>query len=176
MIGAARIETPLNPEAAAARAEELELIHVKFDHTISITLAAPDGTLFDGKEIWDVMHCLGLHWGDMDLFHWENSSDVGTDHHFSVWTSTSPGYFFPEQIARGETHVSDLVFGFNVARVARPVAIGDAMLRCATYAQRRLGGQLRDPEGNPLSPDIFRLAIVEVESGLRNAGFRRVTI
>ena len=60
------------------------LIRARFDVNVSIRLAAPDGTLFDGRDIWDVMLCLGLPWGDMDLFHWNNPSDHGDDHLFSV--------------------------------------------------------------------------------------------
>lgn len=170
-IGPCRIEASLTPKAAEATAEQLELIRTKFSHSTSVTLAAPDDTLFEGRRIWDVMLCLGLHWGDMDLFHWENPSDVGGDHHFSVSTNTDPGYFFPEQIARGETQVADLVFSFRVCRAAKPVAIGEAMIRCANYAQSRLGGQLFDAEGNSFSPEHFLRTIVELDGGLREAGF-----
>ncbi len=38
----------------------------------------------------DVMLCLGLTWGDMDCFHWDNVSGTGDDYHFSVETSTPP--------------------------------------------------------------------------------------
>ena len=44
-------------------------------------------SIIDGKEIWDIMMSVGLKWGDMDLFHWNNPNiDYGDDQLFSVWT------------------------------------------------------------------------------------------
>ena len=51
-----------------------------------------------GKKVWDVMMSLGLHWGNMDEFHWENDAHAsGDDHLFSVSTSMNPGYFLPRK-------------------------------------------------------------------------------
>ena len=104
---------------------------------------------FEGKEIWDVMMSLGLRWGDMDLFHWNNDKyDFGDDQLLSVWTSTSPGYFFPEEIAAGRVQTNDLIFGFSIPRSIAPQEVLDVMLKATEYAQTRLGGELLDENGN----------------------------
>ncbi|RZL01468.1 MAG: hypothetical protein EOO62_23305, partial [Hymenobacter sp.] len=86
---------------------------------------------FEGTEIWDKMRSLGLHWGDMDLFHWENpNSDAGGDDHlFSVATSTEPGYFLPEHLAKGEVKTTDLIFSFSIPRSSDPQRVLENMHR-----------------------------------------------
>ena len=59
----------------------------------TLILAAPNADPFAGEQVWDVMYSLGLRWGDMDIFHWENHTEEGDDYFFSVWTTTEPGYF-----------------------------------------------------------------------------------
>ena len=106
---------------------------------------------FEGTEIWDKMRSLGLHWGDMDLFHWENpNSDAGGDDHlFSVATSTEPGYFLPEHLAKGEVKTTDLIFSFSIPRSSDPQRVLENMHRAASYCQQKLGGQLLDENGQP---------------------------
>src|SRR5262249_15826044 len=123
------------------------------------------------KAIWDVMLCLGLQWGDMDLFHWENPGIHGDDHLFSVWTSTPPGYFFPEEIAADRVQSHDLIFGFSIPRTFQPELIFDSMTKAIRYAQKRLGGRLVDIEGNPFSEQTELSKIRNVVKQLRNAGF-----
>jgi cell division protein ZipA len=136
-----------------------------------VVLQAPPGSQFEGRRIWDTMLSLGLRWGDMDLFHWDNPSEWGDDHFFSVWTSNQPGYFLPERIAAGETQVDDLVFGFSVARCYRPMEVAEAMIRSANYSQMRLGGVLLDSEGAAFASDRFLSQVREVILGLEKEGF-----
>jgi len=75
---------------------------------------------FEGKGIWNVMMSMGLKWGDMDLLHWNNNFDIGDDQLMSVWTSTDPGYFFPEEIVKGNVQTKDLIFGFSIPRSIAP--------------------------------------------------------
>ena len=75
------------------------------DQYVTLRLVAPTGNLYSGREVWDVMLCLGLDYGDGDLFHWINNSGFGDDLFFSVWTSTAPGYFIPNRMATGEGDV-----------------------------------------------------------------------
>lgn len=106
---------------------------------------------FEGKEIWDVMMSLGLSWGDMDLFHWNNTDlEYGDDQLLSVWTSTEPGYFFPEEIAAGNVQTKDLIFGFSIPRSIAPKEVFKIMCEVTDYAQKRLGGQILDVNGNKL--------------------------
>ncbi|MGV6831403.1 MAG: cell division protein ZipA C-terminal FtsZ-binding domain-containing protein [bacterium] len=110
---------------------------------------------FEGKDIWDVMMSVGLRWGDMDLFHWDNELDVGGDFVFSVWTSTSPGYFFPEEIAKGNVQTDDLIFGFSIPRSVDPEQIFNIMHNVTKYAQKRLGGKLLNENYLPLNVEYY---------------------
>ena len=122
-------------------------------------------TVFKGREIWDKMRSLGLHWGDMDLFHWENPSSGagGDDHLFSVSTSTEPGYFLPENIAKGAVKTTDLVFSFSIPRSADPQQVLKNMYQAARYCQQKLGGQLVDAQGRPfrLAPELIKCQKIE---------------
>ncbi len=111
-LGECQLACNLPPAAAQQRANALFEIKRKFDQPAIIILKAPKGSTFDGRLLWDVMLCLGLKWGDMDCFHWQNNSTRGGDELFSVETSTPPGYFFPEALANGTMKPSDLVFIF----------------------------------------------------------------
>jgi cell division protein ZipA len=107
----------------------------------------------------------------MDCFHWENRSRAGGDFFFSVETSTAPGYFLPEEIAAGRTHVEDLVFCFSIPRSPAPAKVFAAMSRAVQYARSRLGGAIVDNSGMPADFDQQLREIQEVEHQLRRAGF-----
>jgi cell division protein ZipA len=136
-------------------------------HTIVVlTGSAP----FAGRDVWDVMLSLGLRWGDMDLFHWRNPIDLGHDQHFSVSTSTEPGYFLPEAIAEGAMNPEDLVFGFSIPRCAAPLHVFEQLMVAARYAQRRLGGSLLDAEGQAFDELAEREGIADVLKTLASYG------
>lgn len=138
---------------------------------ISVALTAPEGKSYGGQEIWDIMLCLGLRWGDMDIFHWQNNSDVGGDFFFSVWTSTPPGYFFPEEAAAGRVNVHDLVFGFSLPRSCDPHAVFSSMMQAVKYAQKRLGGKITDGEGMLLDEQATLRQIDALVEQMKKAGF-----
>ncbi len=144
-------------EGAAHSAEVAHLIEECEDRCATITLVAPPEG-FPGPAYWDALNSLGLEWGDMDCFHWNNPTDLGGDQLFSVQTNTEPGYFLPEQL----TTVEDLVFNFDVARTPFPDLVYAAMLRAAQYCQKRLGGtvQEEDPEV------VARIVAALAEAGL----------
>lgn len=130
----------------------------------TIVLKADDK--FSGKEIWDVMLCLNLKWGDMDIFHWNNMIGDGDDSFFSVWTSSSPGYFFPEEIAKGKVTTDDLVFGFSIPRSYDPEQILEKMYEAVQYAQTRLGGQILNDQYKPISIDFEREKVQSIIEAL----------
>lgn len=170
-LGQASASASLPPADAADRSQLLVEILGELDQTVVLRLEAPAGQPFDAKQVWDVMLCLGLEWGDMDCFHWLNPSGVGDDSFFSVETSTPPGYFLPEDIAAGGVSFDDLLFIYSVPRNARPVETFDAMLRAAEYCGKRLGGTIVDEEGDAIDVAALREAIVLVAERLRAAGF-----
>ena len=161
----------VSPADAHRRSEHLSTVHERYDRTVAVRLAAPKGSHYDGRAIWDVLLSLGLEWGDMDLFHWRNSSGCGDDSFFSVWTSTPPGYFLPESIAAGDVMVEDLVFGYSIPRSADPVAVFDSMIRAVEYAQRRLAGEITAEDGGPLDRGATRKAVAGIASELESLGF-----
>ena len=151
-----------SPAQAASASQQLASF-VNTNNLEALIVLKAD-TLFEGREIWDKMRSLGLHWGDMDLFHWENpNTDAGGDDHlFSVFTSTEPGYFLPEHIAKGEVKTADLIFSFSIPRSNDPQQVLKNMYQAASYCQQKLGGQLLDADGRPfkLAPELQKCQTV----------------
>lgn len=163
----------LTPAAAAQRSRELFELWRPCSYESVVVLVDPKPGQFDGRDIWDVMLCLGLRWGDCDLFHWPNPSDeVGGDYLFSVWTSTEPGYFLPERIAAGEVCVQDLCFGFSVRGSPAPASVLSQMMRAVEYVQRRLGGAATNAAGEPFSIEREQQVMGTVVERLQSAGFK----
>jgi cell division protein ZipA len=169
-FGKATVTASLPPAEAAVRSQQLRQLKQQLNLEAGLVLRAPSGKRFEGKAIWDVMLCLGLEWGDMDCFHWRNASESGGDSLFSVETTTSPGYFLPEQVAAGRVQTDDLVFVFSVPRCAKPVEVFDAMSRAVTYSQSRLGGAIVDRQGQAADVAAQRKRIVETVEKLKAAG------
>jgi cell division protein ZipA len=138
---------------------------------VTLKLVAPEGRTFAGRDVWDVMLCLGLDYGDGDLFHWINNSGFGDDHFFTVETSTPPGYFIPRRMASGEGDVDDLIFNFSIPRSADPVAVFDSMANAVEYAQDRLGGQVLVGNSKPFGREAERENIKSIGEKLKAAGF-----
>jgi cell division protein ZipA len=159
------------PAEAAARSMLLREIKNELNASAVLVLKATEGQKFEGRKVWDAMLCLGLEWGDMDCFHWQNGSDEGGDSHFSVETTTPPGYFLPEEVAADRVNVDDLVFVFSIPRSARPVEVFDAMARAVEYCKSRLGGSIVDEAGRPADVQRIRQQIAETTERLRNSGF-----
>lgn len=152
----------LTPAQAAAQSQALASFVTANDQQAVLVLQADSP--FQGLAIWDAMRSLGLHWGDMDLFHWENETNgLGDDHLFSVSTSTEPGYFLPEHLAKGEVQTTDLVFSFSIPRTANPQQILANMHRAASYCQRKLGGKLLTADHQPfnLATETQKCRLVE---------------
>lgn len=167
-LGRAELRTDIDPAAAQLRSERLSAVSEQFDRQVTLVLKAPAGRTFSGRDVWDVMLCLGLEWGDMDCFHWRNHSDLGGDFFFSVSTSTPPGYFPPEEIAANRVAVRDLVFGYSLPRSSDPAKVYERMFAAAEYARKRLGGTVvtdadRQPDLNATLNQI-RATVKELET------------
>ncbi len=169
-LGSVEVSSRTSPQIGAALAHEMFDCWREARADSLAILEAPEGDLYDGQEVWDVMMCLGLRWGDGDLFHWTNESDVGHDSLFSVWTTTEPGFFFPEEIAEGRMNPEDLIFGFNIARCAEPEHCHRQMMNAVKYARERLGGTVVDRDGDPLSRKAERERVQRVVRRLAAAG------
>lgn len=161
---------PMEPlEAALQRAVRLRALIKELKKDVLFVLKSD--SFFIGMMAWDALQCIGLQWGDGDLFHWNNPNrEMGDDNFFSVWTMTSPGYFFPEGIRAGKHNPEDLVFGFWIGRNTDPLGVFDAMIKAAEFCRQRLGGQLLDGNGNPLDAMKERAAVVAHVDVMRRAG------
>jgi len=132
-------------EHAVSRGKKLLELRTGFG--IDSIIILKSDKVYNGRLAWDALQSVGLVWGDGDLFHWSNNENYGHDQHFSVWTSTDPGYFFPENIKAGSMNPGDLIFGFVVPRSADPKNVFTAMLDAVKYCQSRLGGTIIAKDG-----------------------------
>lgn len=172
-IGECSTTTSQSPNKAAQRAQTLTELFDKYDQTVAIYLVADKNKPFQGNVIWDAMLCLGLKWGDMDCFHWNNVGGAGGDYFFSVETSTPPGYFLPEQIAAGRLQTSDLIFLFSVPRTCQPAEVAKRMDKAVQYCQGRLGGTIHYTLGeHELSMQVLTERVSQIESELKQLGFK----
>ncbi|MCA9142609.1 MAG: hypothetical protein KDB05_07475 [Planctomycetales bacterium] len=170
-LGSLNVEIDRGAEESLAVVQSLPKIAEECNRDVKLILRATDGTPFSGREVWDVMLCLGLDYGDGDLFHWINNSGFGDDHFFTIQTSTPPGYFIPQRMASGDGDVDDLMFNFSIPRSADPVAVFDSMLSAVQYAQKRLGGEITLRSGEPFDRTAERAKVEEIVEKLNAAGF-----
>ncbi|WP_345322643.1 cell division protein ZipA C-terminal FtsZ-binding domain-containing protein [Novipirellula rosea] len=171
-IGDCNTTPSKSPAEAAKHAKTLTGLSEKYDRTAAIHLVAEKGKHFEGRDIWDVMQCLGLQWGDMDCFHWVNEGGAGDDYFFSVETSTPPGYFLPEQIAAGQLQTGDLIFICSVPRTCQPVEVIRRMDKAVRYCQRRLGGSVHYTLGeSELLMPVLLENVEQIASDLAELGF-----
>ena len=164
------IEQSETIESAISKAKKLVQLNQEFNLDAVIVLQAD--IQFKGLEMWDALQSVGLRWGDGDLFHWGNNRDYGHDQHFSVWTTTEPGYFFPEEIKDGNMNPENIVFGFSIPRSADPKNIFEIMLNAVKYCQRRLGGQILDRKMQPFQEERERRELLEFLKRMEQKGLK----
>lgn len=169
-LGRFKTEIERGAEESLAVVQTLPKIVEECNRDVTLVLRAPDGTQFSGRDVWDVMLCLGIDYGDLDLFHWINSSGFGDDHFFTVQTSTPPGYFIPRRMVSGHGDVDDLMFNFSIPRSADPVAVFDSMVNAVEYAQKRLGGNIVLGSGEPFAREPQQERIQGIVERLKRAG------
>ena len=145
------------------------------DKEIILILEADPNSPYKGMKVWDVLSCLGLKWGDMDTFHWENKNNLGDDYYFDVWTLDNPGYFLPEWLNNDDYYLGTLVFGFSIPRTYKPTEIFNSMVKAMEYAQKRLGGKIFDRNGNPADYSNSLKNISEVETELAKLNIKSGT-
>jgi hypothetical protein len=163
-----KLEQTETVDDAVAKAELLVELYQEFNRDAIIVLQKDNG--FKGIEVWDALQSVGLKWGDGDLFHWDNNSKFGGDQHFSVWTTTEPGYFLPEQIKDGVMNPENLVFGFSIPRSADPIDIFEMMLNSTKYCQKRLGGTILNKNGEIFNEENERKELGDLITKMKAKG------
>jgi len=172
-----RIKTYESTKCAVERAKKLVAYDNEFNQGVTIVLMGDKQ--FDGKITWDALNCLGLEWGDGDLFQWTNKNmDYGPDQHFIVWTTTEPGYFLPVSIESGEMNPKNLVFGLDILSSIDPLIVFDVMYRSVEYCQKRLGGKILNKDLQPFNKDKerqFIMDLLEKKESCRSTRFRLIS-
>jgi cell division protein ZipA len=139
-----------------------------------IIIVLQSNSRFRSDEFWNTLIDLGLKWGDGDLFHWTNyESGVGDDNFFSVWTSTEPGYFLPEDVAKGTMNLKDLIFGFSIPRSPDPINVFEIVIESVEHCQSRLGGSIVDENGTPFDKEKYETKIRKIMSKMNESGFEQ---
>lgn len=165
-----RLEYRESIESAIKKAKRLVGLYQEFNTDAIIVLQSDKQ--FDGIEMWDALQSVGLNWGDGDLFHWNNNEDYGHDQHFSVWTTTEPGYFLPEEIRKGNMNPQNLVFGFSVPRSADPKNVFEVMFNAVEYCKKRLGGKILNKNMQPLNIDNERKELHKLSNRMESKGIK----
>lgn len=163
-----RLEINESLDKAIIKAKKLVLLQQEINRDVVIVLQSKIS--FKGTDAWDTLQSLGLVWGDGDLFHWENKNDYGDEQYFSVWTSTEPNYFLPEEVKAGNMNPKNLIFGFSVPRSADPEHIFDNLNKAVEYCQKRLGGEILNSNGKPFDITDQRQNLIEHISKMKNKG------
>lgn len=110
--------------------------------TISIVASYSDNNTFNGIQIWNLLHSLGFHWGDMDCFQWLDTTDQ-TD--YLIWVELDDGiigYVLPELVAAGKQNFYQVRFSLTPPRTPSPLHVFDQMVRAAVAFQEKTGCRL----------------------------------
>ena len=110
--------------------------------SVQIVAHHPEGKFWDGREIWVLLHQLGLKWGDMDCFQWADPTDQ-TD--YLIWVEVDDGdlgYALPERIAAGQQNFRAIKFSFDIARSPAPEHVLDQLKIMTAACQKELSCDL----------------------------------
>ncbi len=113
------------------------------------------GTPFPARAVWRALYSLGLHWGDLDLFHW------GSPTRFSVSALGLRPDFLPERAIEGEG-VAGLCLSFEPSAEPFPLEVLERMALALASLREKLGGEARLGEE---SLDAERLDALRGELG-----------
>lgn len=169
------VEFIVNPNVSITEAVEKSKTLRAFQRKLynDVTLVLQSKTKFEPIRMWNTLVNVGLKWGDGDIFHWENyGSESGDEQIFSVWTTTDPGYFFPEEIKNKRMKPKNLVFGFQLPRSVDPERVFEMMFNAVEYCQQELGGQILDENGNPFDKERYEKRIKESLTSIEEKGLR----
>jgi hypothetical protein len=109
---------------------------------VTICARLSDGEFLDGKLVWNTLHQLGFHWGDMDCFQWNDPTDQ-TD--YLIWVEADDqkiGYALPEEIAAGRQHFAVVRFTINLARTPCPSHVVAEMIKATEIFASETGASL----------------------------------
>jgi len=134
----ARVETTEPSPTDSPKEAELPAV-------IQISIMAPKGTEFQGRELLKAFNDLGLKYGDMEIFHLYQGDNIL----FSLASMVKPGTFPIERMEDFQT--PGLTLFMQPPLTAAPLQAFERMVAlCHTLAQR-LGGKELDERRHPLT-------------------------
>ncbi|MCB1667925.1 MAG: cell division protein ZipA [Pseudomonadales bacterium] len=152
------------PEQVVGQPQEKEDAQQKPDHSTTqaetagkvsgqvlvLHLMATERTPFKGDLLLNAFLACGLRYGDMKIFHYHAGDNGAGEVLFSIASSVNPGVFNLKTIAEFKTPGISLFFATD--DVTNPSRAFEKMLSTAEALAKRLGGQLRDENRQPLTP------------------------
>lgn len=157
-------------EIGFKKAQNLVMIHNGLDKNVTIFLQSDDE--FPGMKVWDVLKSIGLNLNEDYVFEWTNQREnSGAYNHFTVETSTKPGYFTPDVIEKG-MNPKNLIFKFSIPRSVDPEHVFEVMMNAVWYSQKRLGGKLVNNYNEPFDIETERKAVSKWTQQLKDKGIQ----
>lgn len=159
-------------EALGQQLDQASKISTIEPRSVQIVAHHPEGKFWDGREIWILLHKLGLEWGDMDCFQWTDPTDQ-TDYLILVEVDDDDlGYALPERIASGEQHFRAIKFSFDIARSPAPEHVLDQLEIMTALCQKELSCDLTAflDEKAVISSEELRQGVLKVVKYLDSLG------
>jgi len=121
----------------------------EIEEVIVINIFAPEGQIFSGIELLQLILNCGMRYGEMDIFHrHEDGFDRGRVQ-FSMANAIEPGTFDLDTM--GESDCPGVSFFMGLPGPKNSMKAFDFMLETAQTLVRNLGGELRDERRTPMS-------------------------
>lgn len=155
-------QTKASGEAAVTPAPQEE------EKILVLHVQAPEGEVFLGVDLEAALEELGMHFGDMDIYHLKLSDGQREHTLFSLANMVKPGTFDPEQMHAFTTPGVSLFL--RLPGPCNPVESFEAMLTCADRLAEHLGGQVLDASRSTLTPQGRQHTREEVRQWALRAG------
>jgi ZipA, C-terminal FtsZ-binding domain len=130
----------------------------RFARSLQMCLV-PTNRPYAAQSVWRAAYSLGMTWGNLDLFHWNDP--VQHTPLFTLSALGDEGYFLPERVAEGGS-IPGLSLSFDLPTCPVPLAVYDHLAIALLYLRDTLGGKAQTPTGLDLDGE----GLEESRSGL----------
>lgn len=151
-------------DSSVRKAQRINLLRTRFARSVELRLL-PAGRPFPARNVWRCAYALGLEWGEMDLFHWENPATG--NRLFTLSGLGSPEFFLPERAAEGEG-VNGIALGFELPTARAPLQTLDRMALALEYLRNHLDGKPVTAKGEELDGERFQEIREQLEEDLEH--------
>ena len=141
-VGQAEPEENGISEKAAAFEQKLEKLMVM--HVLALD------TPFVGRALVDILIDSGMHFGDMDIFHFLDEEGVKL---FSLASAVEPGTFSLSSLEHFST--PGVTLFMRVHEVSQPLKVFESMLFVANAIAQKLSGDVRDETRSVMTPQTI---------------------